>query len=708
MRTLMLYVIVILFGFTISCGKDGSTGEEANTGSAKIVFSVGDVKVEKGKDISDAKVDMALDRGNIIVTGVKAQCNIQIGNDSYISVKEKTRLVIDQLTKSTEGMESSTVDLKVGRLVVNPKKLLKDENFKVRTPTAVAAVRGTKFVVSQDEGVETRVSVVEGMVEMKPRVEAIEEAQNDATKPDATKSDETKSAIATEIQKKIDEKAIVIEANQSATIDAKAAVEFNNHIETAISDFKQTIPETQAKTEKGGDAVDVKPSIPIVEVEKAVKNIATVEIKKEKKIDRQSVEEIKEFDQKIEEVKQQTVTPDKKTASLTISTPEKRSLISINGKKVGYGAISLKVDAEVPLKIEITAKDFDKYETEFSLGRNEEKTLAAPLVRSKLRDRVDWSNSLGSGVKGDVLFHGNLVIVTTSSGAVVAMTKDGGTMWRAQLPGGLDSTPAVSDNSLFVVTRNGALYAVNITNGRTLWSAKINGTLVFGAAPKVVDKSVFVATSTGKIYSYSLSGKEQWMTDIKSGIYSTPSFGDGRILVGSEDQFLYALSSADGEISWKAELDARIVSSSPLISGDMIYVGTYKGTLYALRKKNGKSVWTVKTGGAIVSSPVMRKDKVYIGSRDGVLYSIQASSGAVAWKFAAGKPVIAEVSYNDKELYVGSGKMIYALNPESGKQIWSYVLENNVTSVVADNDLIFVGTGANVFALRMDLRDIVR
>ncbi|HEY1407083.1 MAG TPA: PQQ-binding-like beta-propeller repeat protein, partial [Spirochaetota bacterium] len=620
MRKSVLFALIICAAFLLSCGKgknDEANKSDASSGKAKIIFAVGDVTVENARGVVAARVNMPLEKGFSVITGPKAQCNLLIGEDSYISIREKSRMQIDMLKKNADGLESNSVDLKVGRLVVNPKKLLKDEEFKVKTPTAVAAVRGTKFVVAQEEGVAARVAVVEGKVEMKPRVEAVETPSTDAKE----------IAIVSEIQKRIDDKAIIIEANQSASIDAKSSEALNKNVESVIKEMKEKIPDP---TQDGAQKSDIAktPILPGAAMDKLVKRI---EITREAKIDKKVVEEVKDFDQKVKEDKKHEEESNGKEASLTITTPIKYSMISVNGKRVGQGSVSLKVQSGTPVKIEITTKDFDKYEEELTLSKNESKTLDVALVRAKLRDRVGWSGAVGSGVKGDVVFFNDLVIVSTASGAIVAMTKEGDTVWRAQLTGGLDSAPAVADAMLYAVTKQETLYAVNAVTGRTLWSVKVGGTIVFGAAPRVIEKNIVIATSSGKIYSFTPEGKEQWMTNIQSGIYSTPSFGDGKIFIGAEDQQLYALSLKDGKVAWKESLDARVVSSSPVVMGDKVIVGTYKGSLYAVSIKKGKQIWTMKTGGAIVSSPVVRKDLIYIGSRDGNLYALSSDNGSVKW-----------------------------------------------------------------------------
>ncbi|MGL4368474.1 MAG: FecR family protein [Spirochaetota bacterium] len=171
MKKFIIPIFCTLIAIPIGCGKkDQNSANENQQNSARIVFSVGSVSIESAAGKEAAKPEMLLSNGITVVTGEKSQCNILIGESSYVSIKENSILLIESLLKKTGGIEDNSVDLKVGRLVVNPKKLLKDESFRVKTQTAVAAVRGTKFVVDSSAGSDVKISVVEGKVEMKPRV----------------------------------------------------------------------------------------------------------------------------------------------------------------------------------------------------------------------------------------------------------------------------------------------------------------------------------------------------------------------------------------------------------------------------------------------------------------------------------------------------------------------------------------------------------
>jgi hypothetical protein len=72
------------------------------------------------------------------------------------------------------ALENTTLGLDVGKMLCKPKKLMKQESFLVKTPTAVAGVRGTKFTVEADAMKTTRIKVYDGRVKVIKRVDKLE------------------------------------------------------------------------------------------------------------------------------------------------------------------------------------------------------------------------------------------------------------------------------------------------------------------------------------------------------------------------------------------------------------------------------------------------------------------------------------------------------------------------------------------------------
>jgi len=659
---------------------------------AKVIFAVGNVKIQDASGSADAKTDALVQAGMTVLTGKKSQCTILIGESSYITIKENSQLLVDSLLKKGGVFEDSSVELKAGRLVVNPKKLLKDESFKVKTPTAVAAVRGTKFVVSSEPGEDVKISVVEGRVEMKPRVSALE--TQDA------KEDGSAGVI---IQKKIDAVAVIIGENQSASISGKSSEQLNKTVENTLKEIKESESKGDAAAKKSDQVIQS-----AALVESVSKTVEKVEISTEQIVKPGVTDDVKELDSVIKEDQKKREEAARLSSSLKISTPVKNSIIKVDGKTIGYGSATVRMESDKAFVVEVIARDFENYRADVTLAKDENRSLDVALVRTKLKDRVEWSNALGAGVKGDVIFYNGLVIASTSNGMLVAMDKSGNSVWRAVLQGGFDATPAISNGRLYAVTKNEVLASVDASNGKTLWTQKISGSLVFGSSPMIADENIVVATSSGKIYSFSPDGKINWSQDIECGIFSTPARNGNTIYIGADNHLLYALNLKKGGIEWKTKLDARVVSSSPVIYNGKIYIGTFKGTLYCVTASRGTIAWSVKTGGSIVATAVCYKDRVYVGSKDAKLYSVLAESGKIEWSLPVDQPVTAGVSILGDEMYAVSGRTVYSVDYASGRVNWSYPLNDIATSIIADGAGIYVGVGGSLVSLRIDLKDIVR
>jgi hypothetical protein len=135
---------------------------------AMVTFMIGDVK----KNSAEVQIGDIIKQDDMIVTADNSFCDIKIG-ESIIRIKSLSNVKISTLFKSG-NVENTTLGLDSGKMLCKPKKLLKDENFFVKTPTAVAGVRGTQFVVETDKELTTRIKVFKGEVKVAKRVKQLE------------------------------------------------------------------------------------------------------------------------------------------------------------------------------------------------------------------------------------------------------------------------------------------------------------------------------------------------------------------------------------------------------------------------------------------------------------------------------------------------------------------------------------------------------
>jgi len=111
-----------------------------------------DVKTADG-NWTAAKTGMVLNQGDIIRTkeGSSAILNVDgTAQTATVQVKEKSQLMLAELIMNKDdNSQKTTLDLALGEILVKAKKLHSEKSsFEVKTPTSVAAVRGTSFSVS--------------------------------------------------------------------------------------------------------------------------------------------------------------------------------------------------------------------------------------------------------------------------------------------------------------------------------------------------------------------------------------------------------------------------------------------------------------------------------------------------------------------------------------------------------------------------------
>ena len=238
------------------CKEQKQTTQEKN--KLIITFVTGDVKIirkdEQGKAQEiPAKMGMFVYEEDSIKTE-NGKVDLQTKSGSAIRVKEMTYLSVKSLSGDTGG--ETNLEMQNGNMIANIKKATTKEDFKVATPTAIAGVRGTTFAVEVDPFEKTStVKVLEGKVAVKPRVVALEKVSKEEIEKNSN----------LQALKKLEEKEVVVEENQSARLDPiieKKIVKLNEKAEKSsleevtkseeITDITKNVKETTqvVKTEK--------------------------------------------------------------------------------------------------------------------------------------------------------------------------------------------------------------------------------------------------------------------------------------------------------------------------------------------------------------------------------------------------------------------------------------------------------------------------
>ncbi len=156
----MKNILVASFSFLVLAAAPVRAQQES--WDARLAGCAGEVTVyaADGSPEVSGDVDMPLEEGDRVVVAEGGWAEVSLDGGSLITVREKSDF---KLEKTAKG--DSSFFLSVGSLLAKIQKL-GTQRLKVRTPTAIAAVRGTEFGVEVD-GESSHVGVFdEGKVEV--------------------------------------------------------------------------------------------------------------------------------------------------------------------------------------------------------------------------------------------------------------------------------------------------------------------------------------------------------------------------------------------------------------------------------------------------------------------------------------------------------------------------------------------------------------
>lgn len=234
----------------------------------------------------------------------------------------------------------------------------------------------------------------------------------------------------------------------------------------------------------------------------------------------------------------------------------------------------------------------------------------------------------------------------------------GDLVWSRQLPGqwSFTSPPTVRNGVVYTAGSGsgGTVYAVSATTGTVLWTAPVaNGG---NSSPAVTDDALYVSYSCPNVYKLNpVSGALIWR-------YSTGCSGGGGKTAVPYGGRLYVRDN-DPDHIFDAQTGARLGSlpsqrTVPAFSDSMgffmrgpKYFSGY-GTLEARELAGHTVVWSFG-GYGLKSAPLVVNEHVYVGSENGRLHALEAATGREVWSATAGSAFPAVDEQNSSQPLTG-------------------------------------------------------
>jgi len=122
-------------------------------------------KARKAPSWEPLRLKDAIRSGDEVRTGDDGRLEISFGSGNILTLRPRTRLIVLLTKKFSEMNIFQKIILETGKIIAGVKEVTgRTSRYEVKTPSAVAAARGTNFRIGLDERENTRAEIAKGRV----------------------------------------------------------------------------------------------------------------------------------------------------------------------------------------------------------------------------------------------------------------------------------------------------------------------------------------------------------------------------------------------------------------------------------------------------------------------------------------------------------------------------------------------------------------
>ncbi len=210
-----------------------------------------------------------------------------------------------------------------------------------------------------------------------------------------------------------------------------------------------------------------------------------------------------------------------------------------------------------------------------------------------------------------------------------------------------------------------------------------------GGGIAAADGKIFVTSGLGAVEALDAqTGQSVWKKRLTTPLHSAPTVSNGRLFAVSDDNELFAINSATGEVLWTyqgiVESARMLTAPSPAVFEDVVIAPFASGELVALRVQNGVVLWqdALSSSGQltplsslndIASGPVIADGYVIATAQSGVISAFDLRNGQRVWTQPAGSLGYPWVA-GDFVYTVTTGGEVACMSKTSGAVVWTQQL----------------------------------
>lgn len=347
------------------------------------------------------------------------------------------------------------------------------------------------------------------------------------------------------------------------------------------------------------------------------------------------------------------------------STPKIR-IISPQANSVVQGSFTLRAQLEnwptAPMRVESKLEDNKWYPMEFN-GSTWERDIDLSNIDDGIR--YFWVRAVDQQGHNYV----DKIPVQVKQNSTVQL------IWEVKTAGGIQGTPALGANYLYIGDNSGTVAAYSQKTGQMIWSYQTGGAVI--GSPTINGNNLYVGSTDGKVYAFQLSsGKKLWEYQTSGAVVAQPLVTEGLVLIGSSDYNFYALDEKTGQLKWTFATGNTIMSQAAY-GENTVFFGSWDNNFYGVDILSGQEKWRQPLATQVyyapaASNPLYHNGKVYICTPGNRICALSASQGTILWEAKAASGLANPLIFNKAFINSTLSGSLYALDPESGENVWQY------------------------------------
>lgn len=281
---------------------------------------------------------------------------------------------------------------------------------------------------------------------------------------------------------------------------------------------------------------------------------------------------------------------------------------------------------------------------------------------------LQFSHQVGSGTNAGLAAGPHGVYVNTGSD-LVALDPEGTIRWRLEGKGA--AWPMVTPDAVYAMGHDGSVFALDPESGETLWSVALGDSSARSfQQPVIGDGKLFLplegyvgvvdlksrraldlipvspwedllygngllyVASAGRLVAWDVTeGKARWTIRASDGYIDTPAaLARGKLLYAASPHsvpHLYAADALTGEPLWQAQLDTWGGGyGSPMVAGDLVYIGAYSGGLKVFRLETGEQAGILLPSADVRATAVAAGGRLFVSEAQWGIFALKRSEPA--------------------------------------------------------------------------------